>query len=147
MLAVLGACLIVLPGPVVEPFGPIGAYGGHWGVDVAIMPRAAVVAPLTGTVSFAGQVAGVRTVTIRHGTGRVSVSYLSEMWVETGQRVERGEWIGRSGVHAGRHAVHISVRRGERYVDPQRWTCPGGDVGGTLRLLPPMLAGLVEAPS
>lgn len=147
MMSVVAACLIALPGPVVEPFAPVDRYAGHWGVDAAVAPGADAVAPVSGRVTFSGSVAGVRTVTIRHGVNRVSVSYLASTTVEVGDRVERGQRIGRTGWHGGRSAVHISVRRGETYLDPQRWTCPKAPGGGTLRLLPPMLAELVEARS
>lgn len=147
MMSVVAACLIALPGPVVEPFAPVGRYGGHWGVDVAVVSGAEAVAPASGWVTFAGRVVGVETVTIRHGVSRVSVSYLASVSVQAGDRVERGQRIGMTGSHGGRSAVHVSVRRGGTYVDPQRWSCPGSLVGGTLRLLPPMLAELVEARS
>ena len=145
MMSVVAACLIALPGPVVEPFAPIGRYAGHWGVDAAVVSGSDAVAPVSGRVTFAGSVAGVRTVTILHGISRVSISYLVSTTVEVGDPVERGQRIGRTGLHGGRAAVHISVRRGGTYVDPQRWACAAGRGGGTLRLLPPMLAELVEA--
>lgn len=145
MMSVVAACLIALPGPVVEPFAPVGRYEGHWGVDVAVVSGAGAVAPVSGWVTFAGRVAGVTTVTIRDGISRVSVSYLASVSVHAGDRVERGQRIGVSGSHGGRSVVHVSVRRGATYVDPQRWACSGSPAGGTLRLLPPMLAALVEA--
>lgn len=145
MMSVLAACLIALPGPVVEPFAPVGRYAGHWGVDVSVPFGGNAVAPISGQVTFAGTVVGVKTVTIRHGVSRVSVSYLAGVTVRAGDRVERGQRIGISGSHGGRAAIHISVRRGDAYVDPQRWACPASPVGGTLRLLPPMLAELMEA--
>lgn len=145
MMSVVAACLIALPGPVVEPFAPAGRYAGHWGVDVAVPFGVDAVAPVSGQVTFAGAVVGVKTVTIRHGTRRVSVSYLAGISVQTGDRVERGQRIGVTGSHGGRAAIHISVRRGDIYVDPQRWACPASPGGGTLRLLPPMLAELMEA--
>jgi septal ring factor EnvC (AmiA/AmiB activator) len=142
VLSLIAACLIALPGPVVEPFAPIEPYGGHWGVDVTVAPGSLVSAPLDGVVSFAGEVAGVRTVTIRSGIQRVSVSYLESVTARRGQSLAKGDHVGRAGVHGGRSAVHISVRLLDRYVDPvMHARCRPG---GTLRLLPPMLAELVS---
>lgn len=147
MMSVVAACLFVLPGPVVMPFAPDGPYAGHWGVDVGSVVGEPVSAPVGGEVTFAGSVVGVQTVTIRHGSARISLSYLASLTVETGDIVRRGQQVGTSGIHGGRPAFHLSVRRGDRYVDPQRWACPPGSGGGTLRLLPPMLAAVVEGRS
>lgn len=142
MLAIVAACLITLPGPVTHPFAPDGQYAGHWGVDVAMDEGAIVESPLDGVVSFAGSVVGVRTVTVRHGAFRVSLSYLSEVDVVAGQSVRRGDAVGRAGAPHGTPGLHIGVRRGEDYVDPvDHSRCRSG---GTLRLLPPMLGALVH---
>lgn len=145
MMSLVAACLIALPGPVAEPFAPAGRYAGHWGVDVAVPFGGDAVAPVSGQVTFAGAVVGVKTVTIGHGTSRVSVSYLADVTVQKGDQIERGQRVGVAGLHGGRAAIHISVRRDGVYVDPQRWACPVSPGGGTLRLLPPMLAELMEA--
>jgi murein DD-endopeptidase MepM/ murein hydrolase activator NlpD len=139
MLGMVVSCLLVLPGPVTEPFAPEGAYGGHWGVDVAADEGYPVVAPLDGVVSFAGSVVGVRTVTIRSGEFRVSLSYLASVDVETGNSVRRGDVVGTSGRHGGVGSVHIGLRRGDDYVDPVRFSHCGPNLRGTLRLLPPIL--------
>ncbi|MEX1043935.1 MAG: M23 family metallopeptidase [Acidimicrobiia bacterium] len=140
MLAIVATCLIALPGPVTQPFAPDGPYAGHWGVDVAVDHGAIVESPLAGVVSFAGSVAGVRTVTVRHGTFRVSLSYLSSIDAVPGQAVRRGDPVGRAGAPHGIPGIHIGVRRGGVYIDPVAVSCRSG---GTLRLLPPMLGALV----
>lgn len=142
MLAIAAACLITLPGPVTHPFAPDGPYAGHWGVDVAMGEGAVVESPLDGVVSFAGSVVGVRTITVRHGEFRVSLSYLSEIDVAAGQSVRRGDWVGRAGAPHGTPGLHIGVRRGGVYVDP--FDVSRCRSGGTLRLLPPMLGALVH---
>jgi murein DD-endopeptidase MepM/ murein hydrolase activator NlpD len=140
VLGVIAACLIVLPGPVVEPFAPVGTYSGHWGVDVAVPEGAIVAAPLDGVVSFAGSVAGRPSVTIRADPFRVSLTYLREVMVVAGVTVRRGDPIGVAGTPHGRPGLHIGVRRGDRYVDPEDHArCA---VGGTIRLLPPPILGL-----
>ena len=67
-MAVGLACLIApVTGSQTAPFAPEGAYAGHWGVDFTAAEGSAVKAPLSGTVSFAGSVAGMQTVTIEQG--------------------------------------------------------------------------------
>ncbi|MEX2280450.1 MAG: M23 family metallopeptidase [Acidimicrobiia bacterium] len=142
MLAIAAACLISLPGPVTQPFAPDGPYAGHWGVDIAVDSGAIVESPLDGVVSFAGSVVGVRTVTVRQGAFRVSLSYLSAIDAVAGQAVRRGDPVGRAGAPHGIPGLHIGVRRGDVYVDPVDVSrCRSG---GTIRLLPPMLGGLVH---
>lgn len=124
-------------GQVIRRFAPVGNYGGHWGIDSSLENGSPVQAAGDGVVSFAGSVAGVRTVTILHpGSIRTSYSYLSVIEVHTGESVLTGATVGRSGVDHGVAALHFSMRVGGRYVDPLAVrSCPSG----TIRLLP--LAG------
>jgi murein DD-endopeptidase MepM/ murein hydrolase activator NlpD len=122
-LFLASTCMFGAPvdGPVVRPFAPQGAYGGHWGVDLAV-PVGTQVRPIApGVVSFSGEVAGRPSVTVDHGGGlRSSYSYLTERSVTVGQRVDRSSVIGTSGVDHGIGALHLSVRVGRIYVDPAR---------------------------
>lgn len=140
MLAMIAACLLTLPGPVTEPFGPQGRYEGHWGIDVKMQHASTVVVPLDGVVTFAGEVAGVKSVTVRNGRFRVSLSYLSQVDATVGRVVRRGEQVGRAGTPHGVPGLHIGLRVGSEYVDP----VPYSRCGGTLRLLPPMLSSLAS---
>jgi murein DD-endopeptidase MepM/ murein hydrolase activator NlpD len=143
MLAIIATCLIVLPGPVTEPFAPEGPYAGHWGIDVEVPAAAVVVAPLDGVVTFAGEVAGVKSVTIRDRRFRVSLSYLDRVDAKVGQFVRRGDAVGRAGTPHGVPGLHIGLRDGNEYVDPVLYSRCRGE--GTLRLLPPpMLTGLAS---
>ena len=128
-------------GSVIAPFAPIGRYAGHWGVDFAAPIGAAVEAPASGDVSFAGPVAGRLSVSIDHGRGIVStVSYLSDVLVSRGDRVVGGAVVGRSGSSHGADGVHMSVRIEGVYVDPAfLLSCDVGDITDALRLVP--LAG------
>jgi murein DD-endopeptidase MepM/ murein hydrolase activator NlpD len=139
MLGMVISCLLVLPGPVTQPFAPEGDYGGHWGVDVGAAEGDPVLAPLDGLVSFAGRVVGVRTVTIRSGEFRVSLSYLASIDVETGRAVRRGDVLGTTGSPHGVAGLHIGLRRGDEYLDPVRFARCRSNLRGTLRLLPPIL--------
>lgn len=128
-------CLALPPvgGPVVAGFEPSTGYAGHWGVDIAADPGSEVRAPGSGVVTFAGRVAGMRSVTIRMDDGlRVSLSYLSSVEVSAGQHVRAGAVVGRSGLAHGEAAVHLSTRIGGMYVDPMAYLrCRSG----TIRLL------------
>jgi murein DD-endopeptidase MepM/ murein hydrolase activator NlpD len=120
-LFLAASCLFSAPvgGPVVRPFAPQGAYGGHWGIDLAA-PVGTPVRPIApGLVTFSGEIAGRSSVTVNHGGGvRSSYSYLSQRTVAVGVRVDTGSVIGLSGVDHGLDALHLSLRVGDTYIDP-----------------------------
>jgi murein DD-endopeptidase MepM/ murein hydrolase activator NlpD len=126
-----------LPGPVVRAFAPVGSFEGHWGVDLAGPAGSPVQVVAPGRVSFAGSVAGRLTVTVNHGGGvRTSYSYLSGLNVGSGALVGEGDVVGLSGEDRGVEGVHLSLRVGERYLDPMRWlSCRLGDPGSGTRLV------------
>jgi murein DD-endopeptidase MepM/ murein hydrolase activator NlpD len=125
-------------GPIVGRFEPIGRYSGHWGVDYATPVGSEVAAVAAGVVSFAGSVAGRRSVSIDHGRGLVTtVSYLDEVLVPTGAFVERGDPIALSGLAHDVAAVHLSLRIDGIYVDPFfLFRCRVGDISDALSLVP-----------
>lgn len=132
---IVAVCLALPGGWVVEaPYAPGPRYSGHWGVDFAVAEGSAVPAPVAGEVTFAGTVAGMRTVTITTSDGaRVSLSHLGRVVVAAGDLVSVGDVVGRSGRAHGREAVHLSVRVNGRYVDPDAYLrCRDG----VIRLLP-----------
>ncbi len=95
--------------PPATPFGP-----GNRGLLYGTEPGTAVRAAATGVVTFAGTVAGTRHVTLEHADGlRTSYSFLDEVSVVLGQRVEQGDQVGTT---AG--ALHLGVRAGDAYLDP-----------------------------
>ncbi|HYZ91868.1 MAG TPA: M23 family metallopeptidase [Actinomycetota bacterium] len=101
-----------------DPFAP-----GHRGIDVAAPPGSPVRASATGVVSFAGSVAGNRTVTVDHGGGLLTTySFLGEVRTVRGTPVERGEIVGAVGSgHPGSTLaphVHLSARQDGFYFDP-----------------------------
>ncbi len=101
-----------------NPYAP-----GHRGADVAVAPGTPIRTSAAGVVSFAGSVAGNRTVTVDHGGGlRTTSSYLGGISVATGQPVAAGDVIGTSGDgHPGSGLpphVHLSARRDGNYFDP-----------------------------
>jgi murein DD-endopeptidase MepM/ murein hydrolase activator NlpD len=100
----------------------------HLGFDLASTRGAAVTASNTGRVLFAGYL-GIygNCVILDHGMGvQTLYAHLSAMDVEKGDRVEKGETIGRSGATgmAGGDHVHFTVLVGGTPVTPVEWWDP-----------------------
>lgn len=137
----VAACAgLALPvdGAQVRGFAPTGRYSGHWGVDWSVPADTPVRAAGPGTVSFTGVVAANQTVTVDHGGGlRTSYSYLADVLVKRGQRVEGSTTLGTSGVAHGFEGLHFSVRIGGTYVDPLSIIgCRLSNPSKALRLVP-----------
>ena len=135
-----GACAgLAYPihGDLVRGFAPIGQYGGHWGIDIAADVGTIVRSADDGFVSFAGDVAGILSVTVSHGGGlRTSYSYLDSIGVVAGQEVSRLSELGRSGLDHDSPALHFSVRVGDSYQDPLHWLVCWDAPHPALRLVP-----------
>ena len=103
-------------GPIVDPWRPPSTpYGpGNRGIDIGTVPGAAVVSPADGIVTFAGAVGDARFVVVESPDGiRITVGFLAAVTVRTGQKVRRGQSIGRAGT-----SVHVGARIGDDYLDP-----------------------------
>jgi murein DD-endopeptidase MepM/ murein hydrolase activator NlpD len=128
-------------GPVLRGFDPPDTpYGsGHRGIDIGAPLGTTVVAAQSGTVAFAGSVAGGLFVSIDHPDGvRTTYSWLSKVSVRTGAAVGRGEPIGRSGPgHPGPGPphLHLGARVGSVYIDPML-LLEGGSLVGLIHLAP-----------
>ena len=130
-----------MQGPVVRVYAPIGSYAGHWGIDYAVDVGTPVLSAAAGEVTFAGQVAGVLSITVHHGGGlRTSYSYLDEVGVHVGQWVSRSTQLGRSGTDHDIAALHFSVRVDDEYNDPERWLRCLSDPHSGLSLVPVSVA-------
>ncbi len=95
-------------GAIVSPFG--ARWGRtHQGVDIAANNGAPVVAAEAGTIEFAGNRGGYGLcVDVRHGSSVVTrYAHLSSAAVESGQRVERGQFIGRVGSTGNSTGPHL----------------------------------------
>lgn len=113
-------------GPIVRHFeAPLGPYAaGHRGIDFGVPSGATVVASNSGTVTFAGPVADDGLfITIAHdGELKTTYSFLSQVGVEAGQEVKRGDPIGLSGEGhpgAGVPVLHFGARLAGVYIDPE----------------------------
>jgi hypothetical protein len=117
-----------------------GSRSTHRGIDICGQEGDPVAAPCPGRVRFAGQVpadGGGRcgAVTIEAAGGAlVTVMPLREIRVRTGADVESGESVGTLALagdaSSGLPHVHLSVRIGGRYVDPEPLLDLGCDAGG-----------------
>lgn len=128
-----------LPGlpAVVRDFDPPPhPYGrGHRGVDLAGAPGLPVLAAASGTVLFAGPVAGRPVVSVQHSGGLRTTYEPVLPAVSPGDVVTTGQRIGTLTVgHPGCRApacLHWGLRRGREYLDPLQLLALG-----PVRLLP-----------
>ena len=102
--------------PVVDPFRPPPEpwAAGNRGLEYGSEPGEPVRAAAAGEVVFAGQVGGTLHVVVLHADGlRTSYSFLADIAVRRGDRVEAGQVIGTAG-----GPVHFGARAGDAYLDP-----------------------------
>lgn len=94
--------------------------GGHRGIDLAVAPRAAIVAAESGVVRHAGWVVDRFVVSIDHGDGIISSIEPVEPAVAQGDVVSRGAPIGHvsPGAHCAAACAHFAVRVDGEYVSP-----------------------------
>ena len=132
-----GAFVPLPNGQVMSPFAEHRAYryGGekvdeqfHLGYDLASVRRAPVPAANSGVVALA-EYLGIygNTVVVDHGYGLTSLyGHLSEIAVEPGQQVARGETLGRTGETglAGGDHLHFAILLQGLPVDPVEWWDP-----------------------
>jgi murein DD-endopeptidase MepM/ murein hydrolase activator NlpD len=100
----------------------------HLGADLASTRGAAITASNTGHVVYAGFL-GIygNCVILDHGMGVQSLyAHLSSVTVEVGDRINRGETIGKSGATglAGGDHLHFSMLVAGRPVNPVEWWDP-----------------------
>ncbi|QDR81916.1 murein hydrolase activator EnvC family protein [Sporomusa termitida] len=122
-----GALIWPAAGPITSPFGwrvhPIfGTQRYHSGIDIGADYGDSILAADSGTVVFSGWMGGYgKAVIINHGGG-ISTLYAhnSELLVEEGYRVQKGQLISRcgsTGYSTGPH-LHFEVRENGTPVSP-----------------------------
>ncbi|MDI6753102.1 MAG: peptidoglycan DD-metalloendopeptidase family protein [Thermodesulfobacteriota bacterium] len=97
----------------------------HMGIDIPAPSGTPVVAPADGLVSFAGREAEYgRLICLDHGHGYSTMfGHLKDLFVQTGDKVKRGQTIGTvgtSGKSTGPH-LHYEVRFNGNPVNPARY--------------------------
>jgi len=114
----------LFPASVVGGFEPPPApwLAGHRGVDLSGMVGTPVHAAASGTVIFAGEVAGRGVVSVAHPGGLRTTYEPVQPLVTTGSTVLAGQRIGTLAAgHPGcpvAACLHWGVRRGADYLDP-----------------------------
>ena len=102
---------------------PAHRYGpGHRGLDIA-GGALEVRAVESGTVTFAGKVAGKPVIAILHGNGLTSTYEPVLASVSKGDAVRKGQLIGvieqpSEHAHCEAGCVHLGAKRGKDYLDP-----------------------------
>jgi len=128
----VGPFIVPAEGPITSQFGTRRSYNGgpaqsyHEGIDYDAPPGASVLAANDGQVALAEPLT-VRgnAVIIDHGLGVHSGYYhLSEINVQEGQQVKKGDVVGKvgdTGLATGPH-LHWEIRVSGINVDPGQWT-------------------------
>lgn len=113
----LTSCLLApVQAPVADPFREPACTWcpGNRGIEYDTTPGQRVVAAAPGAVTFAGLVAGVRYVVVRHADGMLATyGRLATSSVASGALVSSGDDIGTAS-----ERLHFGLRRDGRYVDP-----------------------------
>lgn len=109
-----------------DPF--TGGHSMHSGLDVATREGAEVIAPARGVVIYAGEKAAYgNCIMIDHGRDITTLyGHLQTMLVKPGEKVERGQHIGKvgnTGRSTGPH-LHYEVRVNGVPVNPRRYIVP-----------------------
>jgi murein DD-endopeptidase MepM/ murein hydrolase activator NlpD len=111
-------------GRVISAFGSNGAGKSNDGIDIAVPEGTPVKAAENGVVIYAGD--GLKefgnTVLVRHEDGLVTVyGHASELEVQRGDKVKRGQEIARSGMSGTTDSpkLHFEVRKNSAPVDPK----------------------------
>jgi murein DD-endopeptidase MepM/ murein hydrolase activator NlpD len=128
----MGSFIVPVEGPITSKFGTRRSYNGgpvqsyHEGIDYDAPGSASVLAANDGQVALAEPLT-VRgnAVIIDHGLGIHSGYYhLSEINVQEGQQVKKGDVVGKvgdTGLATGPH-LHWEIRVNGINVDPAQWT-------------------------
>lgn len=121
---------------------PYGGESGHPGIDIGTPVGTKLIAPITGTVTHAGdddpsgygswvEITGDDGIVIRYG-------HLSSLGVNQGDQVGPGTFVGLSGGAQGEAGsgnatgphLHFEVRQGNHTVDPSSFLAGGWQIMG-----------------
>ncbi len=101
----------------------------HWGIDIATAPGSSVMASADGIVVRTGRIGGLgKAVYVSHGYGVTTrYAHLASIEVTPGQRVGRGDMLGRVGAtgRATGYHLHYEVRVDGGAVNPLAYILDG----------------------
>lgn len=107
-------------------------HAGHRGIDIAAAADGVVVSPGSGTVVFAGEVAGRGVMSIALDVGVTATLEPVVATVAAGDRVVRSQGVGivtaMPGHCAPQTCVHWGIKHGEVYLDPLDWLVGFGPI-------------------
>ena len=118
-------------GIVTDPFRepPCPYCAGNRGLEYRVGSRVVVRAVASGTVSWAGSIAGTRYVVVRHADGRrATYGRLVSTSLSAADPVLAGTAVGRAS-----GTFYFGLRQGDRYIDPSPFL---GELRGRPRLVP-----------
>lgn len=116
--AAAGAFLLPVAGRVVSGFGELNPTGyRERGIRLAVAPRARIIAPAAGKVTFAGRYRSFgNIVIIEHGNGWATLlTGIERLGVVAGAQVRQGALIGNAG--AEDPEIMVELRRNGRVID------------------------------
>lgn len=116
--AAAGAFMLPVAGRVVSGFGELNPTGyRERGIRLAVAPRARIIAPAAGKVTFAGRYRSFgNIVIIEHGNGWATLlTGIERLGVEAGAQVRQGALIGNAG--AEDPEIMVELRRNGRVID------------------------------
>lgn len=116
--AAAGAFMLPVAGRVVSGFGELNPTGyRERGIRLAVAPRARIIAPAAGKVTFAGRYRSFgNIVIIEHGNGWATLlTGIERLGVVAGAQVRQGALIGNAG--AEEPEIMVELRRNGRVID------------------------------
>jgi septal ring factor EnvC (AmiA/AmiB activator) len=119
-----GSLIFPAVGDVVATYGqPTDTGISRKGIDIATRPDAQVVAPLAGTVVFAGEFRGYgQLLIIEHGGGYHSLlAGMARIDAGLGQKVDAGEPVAVMAEGPGKPALYLELRRNGQPINPLPW--------------------------
>lgn len=113
----------VTPVRVLDPFRPPqSAFGpGHRGIDLMALWGQSVTSPISGTITFRGEVGGRPVVSVSDGLRMVSLEPVTTS-MAVGQHVTTGQTLGTVAIggHCSLRCLHLGLRVDGEYRNPLR---------------------------
>jgi murein DD-endopeptidase MepM/ murein hydrolase activator NlpD len=117
--------LFPVKGKITNYFGEVIQNRINKGLKIKVSKRADVHCAMSGEIVFKGPIQGYGdTVIIEHNNNLSTIySYLSEIIIQKGDQIDRGQKIGQVAVHPqlNEYLLHFEIRRGHKATDPLKY--------------------------